>query len=74
MSAAPQQEPSVYMSGSDLATRFHRCRRTIDRWVKDKEFKFPAPVMSGRGRPALWRRTDVEQWEAEVLPTIAQGE
>lgn len=71
---ATEQQLPVYLSGTDLTARFHRGRRTIDRWVKDAEYKFPSPVMSGRGRTCLWRREDIEAWERDTMPTVCGGQ
>lgn len=64
----PVQSPK-YLSGSDLAARFHRSRRTIDRWVEENGF--PKPALAGRGVPTLWHASDVEKWEAVYLTAPA---
>lgn len=54
-----------FISGSDLASRYQRCRRTLDRWINKR--RFPSPVLSGPGVSSLWRKSEVEQWEAEHM-------
>jgi predicted DNA-binding transcriptional regulator AlpA len=57
--------PSPYTTAPELAARFHCHKRTIDRWVKDPAYNFPAPIISGKGATCLWRISDVTAWEAK---------
>lgn len=52
----------MYFTAEELAQRFHRTTRTIRRWQDSRGF--PAPFISGRGTKGLWRREEVEAWEA----------
>lgn len=64
--------PPKFLSGADLALRYRRTRRTIDRWIADSEF--PAPALTGPGVTSLWHTSDVEAWEAEYFTKPKQAQ
>lgn len=58
-----------YLSTAELAARYRRTKRTIERWVEARGF--PRPALAGRGYGSLWLRTDVERWEAEEMEKVS---
>ena len=54
-----------FISTSELAARYKRSSRTIWRWTNTSTF--PKPTMSCQGSEALWRTSDIEEWEANGM-------
>ncbi len=54
-----------YISTPELADRFRRSKRTIERWVGSRGF--PKPALASRGAGSLWLLADVERWERDEI-------
>jgi predicted DNA-binding transcriptional regulator AlpA len=58
---------AVKLTRAQVAQRYNRNARTIDRWVLDAEYakmNFPAPMMIGRS--PMWDEADLEKWERSL--------
>lgn len=53
---------SIYLSDSQIATRYGVSRQTVWRWAAN-DSSFPAPIKLSPGC-TRWKLSDVEAWEA----------
>jgi predicted DNA-binding transcriptional regulator AlpA len=69
---------ALKLTRSQLAERYSKDERTIDRWTRDATMNFPQPkiirpgkLVDGRviGRSLAWDESEIEQWERS-LPTL----
>ncbi len=66
-----QTEKPVYVTTSEVCARYRRNKRTIDRWIEDKDKNFPPPMVRGRGAENLWLESQLDQWDA--MQAVAQA-
>ena len=60
------------LTRAQLAVRFNRDARTIDRWWRDPEKKFPRPKKIG-GWSLMWDEAEVDAWH-QSLPVKQRWE
>ena len=60
------------LTRAKLAVRFNRDARTIDRWWRDPEKKFPRPKKIG-GWSLMWDEAEVDAWQ-QSLPVKQRWE
>ncbi len=58
-----------YISTPELAARYRRSKRTIERWITSRSF--PRPALAHRGAGSLWLLEDVERWEKDEMARSA---
>ena len=68
---------TLKLTRAQLGRRYGRDPRTIDRWSRDPEMKFPEPMRIGRS--ALWDEAEIEDWERSLprlrsLPKRSSGD
>jgi predicted DNA-binding transcriptional regulator AlpA len=64
---------ALMLTRAQLAHRYNRNERTIDRWVRDPKMNFPAPRVVG-ARSLLWPETVIEEWERALPMRSPRGE
>ena len=55
-----------FMTSQEVAAYFGKCIETLRLWIRNAKAgksTFPLPV-TGRGQRRLWRRSDIENWDA----------
>ncbi|MDQ0395196.1 hypothetical protein [Labrys monachus] len=64
-------DDDVLLPTGQVAKRYHRHVRSIDRWLSNSELGFPAPDMQVNGR-RFWRLATLRRWElARAVPAEA---
>lgn len=53
-----------FLELKDLVIRYDRSKRTLNRWMNNKENPFPPPDIRQSGMGCLWRRQTILDWES----------
>jgi predicted DNA-binding transcriptional regulator AlpA len=62
MSRNATTKEKAMLTRAQLAARYNRDQRTIDRWLRDPKLNFPRPRVIGT-RSLLWDENEIDQWQ-----------